>query len=244
MGALALDIEDEGVPTVHISLVREHTAAIRPPRALWVPFMLGRPLGVPDNAAFQRRVVVAALQLFERASGPVLEDYPEEAPAMVTAEEMAGMVCAVDFAGERKDVPLAVLALEEIAQLRSWYDVALKRRGRTALGVAGASPEDLVKFLGAWADGRPAPPYRDGLPLSNALRLACEEIKVFYFEASAGQPGTRSPAAVQQWFWHDTAAGRLLFALNAALADTQDAELRHFARENLLPRVARHGGAK
>ena len=41
MGALALYIEDEGVPTVGLSLVREHTAALKPPRALWVPFMLG-----------------------------------------------------------------------------------------------------------------------------------------------------------------------------------------------------------
>ncbi|MGH8619305.1 MAG: hypothetical protein ACREUW_16565 [Burkholderiales bacterium] len=228
------------MPTVNISLVREHTEVIRPPRALWVPFMLGRPLGVPGDAAFQRRVVMAALSLFERSAGPVLEDYPEEAPAVVSAEEMEGMACAVDFSSERTDVPLPTLVLEEIAQLRSWYDVALARRGRTALGVAGASPEDLARFLGAWADGTAVPSYRADLPLSNALRLACEELKVFYFEANAGQPGTRSPDSIQRWFWHDTAAGRLFFALKAATERHADRELRHFANENLLPRIARH----
>jgi len=35
-----------------VSLIREQTAAIRPPRALWVPFMLGRPFGVPNDPAF------------------------------------------------------------------------------------------------------------------------------------------------------------------------------------------------
>ena len=244
MGALALYIEDEGVPTILISLVREHTAAMRPPRALWVPFMLGRPLGVPGDAAFQRRVVVAALKLFERDHGPVLEDYAEEAPLVESAEPMEGMVCGVDFSTERKDVPLSQLVLEEISQLRSWYDIALKRRGRTALGVAGASPEELVQFMGAWVAGKPLPPYRAGMPLANAMRLACEELKAFYAEANAGQPGVRSGHSVQEWFWQQTAAGRLIFELHTALVNSGDKELRGFAAESMIPRAARHGGAE
>ena len=72
--------EVEGLPTAQISLVRKHTVVIQPPRALWVPFDLGRPFGTPGEAAFQRRVISAALALFERESGPVLEDFPEDAP--------------------------------------------------------------------------------------------------------------------------------------------------------------------
>jgi hypothetical protein len=237
-----LYIEDEGVPTVNISLVREHTEAIRPPRALWVPFMLGRPLGVPDDAAFQRRVVLAALRLFERDRGPVLEDYPEEAPTIVSVEEMEGMACAIDFSSDRTDVPLPTLVIEEISQLRSWYDVALAKRGRTSLGVAGAPLEDLVRYLGSWLAGEPSRPYRDDLPVSNALRLACEELKVFYFEANAGQPGVRSVEAVQHWFWHETAAGKFFAQVRVATENNADREIRHFATENLLPRVARHTG--
>jgi len=244
VGALALYIEDEGVPTVLISLVREHTAAMRPPRALWVPFMLGRPLGVPGDAAFQRRVVVAALNLFGRDRGPVLEDHAEEAPPVVSAEPGEGMVCGVDFSSAGKDVPLSQLVLEEVSQLRSWYDIALKRRGRTALGVAGAAPEELAQFMGAWAEGKPVPSYRAGMPLANAMRLACEELKAFYAEANAGQPGERSAHSVQEWFWHQTAAGRLILALHTALLNSGDKELRSFANESMIPRVARHGGAE
>ena len=233
-------IEDEGVPTVQLSLVREHTAALHPPRALWVPFMLGRPLGAPDNPAFQRRVMLAALKLFERDSGPVLEDFPEDAPAGAAAENLEGMVCAVDFPQARKDATPAELVLGEVAQLRSWYDIAAKRRGRTALGAAGAPVEKLVEFIGAWAEGNQVAPYRDDVPPANALRLACEEIKTFYFEAIAGQPGTRAPAEVQRWFWNDTAAGHMFFALRDALKDSADARLKHFANDSLIPRAARH----
>ena len=34
-----------------------HSEIIRPPRALWVPFILGRPLGKPGDEAFQLAVV-------------------------------------------------------------------------------------------------------------------------------------------------------------------------------------------
>jgi tripartite-type tricarboxylate transporter receptor subunit TctC len=39
VGALGRWFEEEGIPTTQISLVREHTEAIQPPRALWVPFI-------------------------------------------------------------------------------------------------------------------------------------------------------------------------------------------------------------
>ena len=62
MSALGHYLEEEGIATTQISLIREHTEAMKPPRALWVPFVLGRPFGVPNDAAFQRRVVLAALR--------------------------------------------------------------------------------------------------------------------------------------------------------------------------------------
>jgi hypothetical protein len=80
VGALGHFIEEGGIATTAISLIREHTEAIKPPRALWVPFDLGRPFAVPHDAAFQRRVLLAVLQLLEAPSGPVLADYPEPAP--------------------------------------------------------------------------------------------------------------------------------------------------------------------
>src|SRR5205823_3350745 len=57
------------------------TENTKPPRALWVPFELGRPFGPPSDAAFQRRVILAALGLLEREGGPVLlADFPDDDP--------------------------------------------------------------------------------------------------------------------------------------------------------------------
>lgn len=68
-------IEYAGITTVSISLLREITEKIRPPRALFVPFPLGYPLGEPDNAALQTRVIQAAFALLPRNDCPVLESF-------------------------------------------------------------------------------------------------------------------------------------------------------------------------
>ena len=62
-------LELKGIPTTTIGLVRPHMDKIGPPRGLWVPFQLGRPLGEPGDKDFQRRVVLQALALLERKDG-------------------------------------------------------------------------------------------------------------------------------------------------------------------------------
>ncbi|PON16301.1 hypothetical protein C2W62_19225 [Candidatus Entotheonella serta] len=79
--------------------MREHTAGMRPPRFLWVPFELGRPLGAPNVPDFQRRVIVAALQLLEAARGPVLADFPEDAPT-APMEADTGWACPISLPRE------------------------------------------------------------------------------------------------------------------------------------------------
>ena len=61
-----------------------------------MPFELGRPLGVLGDAAFQTRVLRAALQLLEALSGPVLADFPDDAPT--AADAATPLVCPVSFA--------------------------------------------------------------------------------------------------------------------------------------------------
>ena len=72
MSAIGHYLEAAGLPTVQVSLIREHTASMKSPRALWVPYELGRPLGVPGDAAFQKRVLRAALSLLDRTDGPLI----------------------------------------------------------------------------------------------------------------------------------------------------------------------------
>src|SRR5262249_42168378 len=74
-------LEERGFATVAIASVRAQAEKTRPPRALWTTSQLGRPLGEPGDAAFQRRVLLAALGLLVRTDGPViLEDFAEDPP--------------------------------------------------------------------------------------------------------------------------------------------------------------------
>lgn len=75
VGLLSGAIERENITTVGISLLREITSVIHPPRALFVPFPMGYPLGAPNDAALQHRVIRAAFALLSRTDVPVLEAY-------------------------------------------------------------------------------------------------------------------------------------------------------------------------
>jgi hypothetical protein len=74
VGLIQRAIESAGITTVSISLLREITEKIRPPRALFVPFPLGYPLGEPNNPDLQGRIMRAAFSLLSRSDIPVLED--------------------------------------------------------------------------------------------------------------------------------------------------------------------------
>lgn len=74
---MAAEIESRGIPTSCIMLLRDVAVKVRPPRALWVPFPHGYPLGRPNDAPLQRQVLGQALELLELegASPPQLVDY-------------------------------------------------------------------------------------------------------------------------------------------------------------------------
>ncbi|NOT63355.1 MAG: hypothetical protein HOP19_24360 [Acidobacteria bacterium] len=70
-------LERVGITTVSVTLLREITAVIKPPRALFVPFPLGFPLGAPHDAAIQHRVIAAALDLLTRNDVPFISAYEQ-----------------------------------------------------------------------------------------------------------------------------------------------------------------------
>jgi hypothetical protein len=227
VSALAHYIEGEGVATAAISLVREHTEKIRPPRALWVPFDLGRPLGVPNDKAFQADVLRALLALVSRKSGPVLEDYPRDAPGQ-GLDEMAEWSCPLPLP------PLAMsddpverrrqLLMSELALLTPWYAESARRRGRTTFGLSGLGPEsapEIVAFLARMAEGE-APPLPSGVheAMPTALRSMADDIKAYYLEAAAAQPGADAPGAhrLNTWLYHETRLGEALYDIRDRLA--------------------------
>jgi hypothetical protein len=79
VGLIQSAIEKAGIPTVSITLLREITEQVRPPRALFVNRPLGYPLGAPNDAALQKRLVMAALELLlNPVQGPMIVNFPEK----------------------------------------------------------------------------------------------------------------------------------------------------------------------
>ncbi len=244
MSALAHYIEAAGIPTVLIALVREHAAAIKPPRALWVSFELGRPLGAPENPAFQRRALDAALALLARPSGPVLEDFPEDAPAEAgDAGADEGWVCPVSFARPAQGAPETHRArvAAETAQLRPWHETWKRRHGATGVGVSGCDIDALAAFIAGYADGRDVASPIEGADIADALKLAVGDLMTFYQEAANAQPGAPGGSqAVSDWFWGETAAGKALLGVRRRGMGSEDPRLKRLAGGLILP----HGALK
>ena len=241
MSAIGHYLESEGIATASISLVREHSEVMKPPRALWVPFPLGRPLGVAHDAAFQRRVLKALLALFECTSGPVLEDFPEDAPADLVAHaaESEGEACPVFFntPAAVPDSARAALLQSEIAQLAPWQALAAQRRGASVFGLSGKSPQALAEVL---VERSEAASITAAEWL--ALKLAIDDLRTYYEEAASAQPSPLPSSELEQWFYRKTVAGALLHDLRAAGLAHADATVRQIADRMLIPRRVLEAG--
>ncbi len=73
VGLIQSIIERAGIPTVSVTLLREITVRVAPPRALFVDFPLGYPLGAPNDAALQTRIILAAFELLVESFPPVIQ---------------------------------------------------------------------------------------------------------------------------------------------------------------------------
>lgn len=216
MSALAKMLELRGVPTTIIGLVRLHMDKIGPPRGLWTPFQLGRPLGEPGDKDFQRRVLLQALALLERKDGyRVFEEFPDDPPGW---QDLPGW--RPPFAWQAAATPESPAAYrsaveKEIATLLPHWKQATKTFGRTTVGNSRLPPEALPEFMTGFLDGEI--PLGGPVAFSDkpalALRFAVDDIKAFYSEAAMSDGRTPASRQVDSWFWYETAAADLLRAL-------------------------------
>lgn len=228
MSALAHRIESLGIATTTISLIRLHTERIRPPRALWVPFQLGRPLGAPGNPAFQRRVLLEALKLLEHSAGPVvIEDFRDDEPGH---EGEAGWVGPTMGASDGSPASMD----DELARLRPLHRAAVAARGRTTVGLSGLSIEAAVRYLLDCVDGRLPAGRSEVFSPAQLMRFAADDVKAFWLEAASfsGSPSSRQLA---DWFWARTAAGRCLITLRALALASEDTSFKAVGSGLLVP---------
>ncbi len=213
MCGLAHYLEDEGLATVVVALVREHALAMKPPRALWVPFELGRPFGAPRDTALQSRVLRAALVLLDDPQpGPLLRDFPEEAPPADAAWAPPGDVDSSSLQAELKSLH------------PSWLRVR-DRSGGSTVGISGLTPEQAVEYIGTFHTEDPMPNPK-GMSRIGRARFAIDDIKAFYLEAATAGGGRPSSRQLLDWFWQETLAGKLIRDFQARARGSDDKNLR------------------
>ena len=70
MGLIAREIEGRGIPTISMSSAYSITAAVRPPRAVYLDFPLGHTAGKAHDATLQRRVLRDTLDALVTIESP------------------------------------------------------------------------------------------------------------------------------------------------------------------------------
>lgn len=208
MSALAHVFEAAGLSTIVLASMKEVAEKMKPPRALYCEFPLGRPLGRPDDVELQRDVLERAFALLD-SPHQVLETHPQ----VIESEEQP-LACSIP---PRFD-PKLPAAVDEAQGLRAAYNRSLARRGVTAVGRAidADTIPDALRVLDQWASGEAWTDHP--LPGKNTVAV-CHDIRAYYTEAAlelatGPTPGGRS---VEAWFHEETEAGRTVLAARAAL---------------------------
>jgi len=221
---LARVFEQRGLATTTIALIREHAEKVKPPRALFVPFPLGSPLGKPNDPELQHRVIEAALGLLEHKTGPVLADFPYEAAAEILLQ--ASVIEAVK--SERSPA-------DEVTALRQFYERWLEEHnGVTAVGLSGVPQRHfrgIVRFLEEYARGEETDMEErpKGVALEQFIRYCADDIKAFFFEAHMCQRPEAKERELHGWFWGETAMGQLLVRVGERMKASEDPAVKYHA---------------
>jgi hypothetical protein len=247
VGGLAHYLEAEGLPTALISLIREHTERMKPPRALAVPFPLGRPFGAPNEPEFQARVLRTVLDLLDRNDGPILDDFPDAppGPAELSEDDTEGWTCPINLKSPVNDLSdaekFAQAIKQEIALLRPWYDESVaKQNGRRLDGLTDYTSEEIVDHLIAYAEDQSIESFVKEEPMARAIKFVADDLKHFYYQAAMARPGSASYSDVDNWFFGETLAGMLIIEIRKIIIALDDAALKRVGMINLLPHAMSH----
>jgi hypothetical protein len=228
-------LEERGLPTTVLALVLPQVEKTRPPRALMLPFMLGRPLGEPNDAPFQCRVLLQALRLLERTDGPVLlEHFPDDNPSWFDRPDWKPAVTL--------PAPIPLLGgpawndafRAELTAVMPAWERFKARFGRSTVGLAGQSPEAWPAFATAFLDGaQPTVPAHDTPAL--ASRFLADDLKALYGEAVQADGAAPSARQIDNWFWRQTVAGQLLIALRTMSLTSENNALKTVGGRFFVP---------
>lgn len=251
MSVIQRQIEAQGVTTVSISLFRPFAEKVKPPRALWVPFPFGRPLGAPNNKSIQRKVIFAMFDLLKREEGPVLEDLvlDESEERLDARHQKVGQTCSAKGCNfddalaseEEPAVPREIPPYDgdfssvcsEIAALKRHHETYMEKyEGRTQVGYSGVSADtiesaarNLVDYVNKKKLAIPSPQQDSAVAQNVFARLCADDLKAYYLEArlaEKGGEGAENSTEYNDWLWYETKMGSLIVAARGRVIETTD----------------------
>jgi len=235
VSALGHYLEEEGIPTVAIALIRPQAENTKPPRALWVQFELGRPIGPPSDPAFQRRVLLAALNMLVEDGGPVrIVDFPDDDPR--AQPDPTWRPPFVPEAIPARSAELLASRLEaEVLLLQGAHQRWMAQHDRSTVGLSGLPIGDCARYVAEWLRGKAPPSPRDGFSAPLILRFAVDDLKAYCLEAAANGPAKPSSRQLGDWLWNETATGAAFYALRDLLLTQDDERLRLIVANFMVP---------
>ena len=211
VSTLARALEASGIATVSLLSNRAQAELIGPPRGLYCEFPLGRPLGKPLDARFQRRVLDAAFGLLSRTDGPFIEDFGE----IIEDEADQPLSCPIP---PRLD-PNEAAAISEARGLRAAYDRGVARIGTTQVGrlVDADGVPEAIRAFGQVVEGTP---WNEGEHPGNDPTTVLMDIRSYYEEAALGlSDHVPAARASESWYYRKTRMGDLVQRYLAAVKD-------------------------
>ena len=183
------------------------------------------------------------MKLLEAPRGPVIEDFPEDAP--LGSADQGPVACPVDFSTPKEDMTdverMIAAFKDEAAQMRTWYDLAREKRGRTTSETSGLSPKQAMDFISDFVSGGAVENPLPEILLGSALKLAVEDLKAYYFEAVTHQPGQPTDSkTLADWFWGQTVAAQVINKVREVCMASGDEKLAMAGKAFLIPRVQLH----
>lgn len=234
---LAHYLEEEGLATTILSLVRLHSELIEPPRSLFVPFELGRPLGPPNNHVLQRKALEQALGLLQSDNGAsLISDFDQSDDGTGPDESWSPPATAFSNLDTTEVTDLKRRLKDEIETLAPNYALAKKTRGRSTVGVSKLTMDEIAEHVISFLDGPHQVSPREDLSSAMVLRFSVDDLKAFYGEA-ASHGGSPSSWQLGNWFWRDTVAAQILISLRAAAMDDNDKRFNIVGSKFLVPRI-------
>jgi hypothetical protein len=235
VSALGHYLEEEGIATVAIALIRPQAENTKPPRALWVPFELGRPFGPPSDAAFQKRMLLAALHMLVEDGGPLrIVDFADDDPRARPDAAWRPPFMPAAVADGLAEL-LASRLEAEVLLLRGAHQRWIAQYRRSTVGLSGLAIAEAARFVADWLRGKAPPSPRDGFSAPLILRFAVDDLKAYGLEAAAAEPSKPSSRQLGDWLWNETATGAALYALRDVLLTQDDERLRLIVANFIVP---------